>query len=45
MNEAAETDREFTLSELEELLLHLKDTAPGEDTVCYSIIKNASLST
>ena len=39
--EALYTDQEFTLSELEEDVLHrLKDTAPGDDTVCYSMIKN-----
>ena len=45
MNEAAETDQESTLSELEEILLHQKDTAPGVDTVCHSMIKNVPLST
>ena len=45
MNEAAETDQESTLSELEEILRHLKVTAPGLDTVCYSMIKNVPLST
>ena len=43
-NEAAETDREFNLSELEEIMFHLKDTAPGVDTLCYSMINNTSLS-
>ena len=36
---------QFTLSELEDLLHLLKDTAPGDDTVCYSMIKNTSLAT
>ena len=39
--EAVDTDQEFTLSELEDVLHRLKDTAPGDDTVCYSMIKNA----
>ena len=43
--EAVDTDQEFTLSELENVLHRLKDTAPGDDTVCYSMIKNAPLAT
>ena len=43
--EAVDTDQEFTISELEDGLDHLKDTAPGEDTVRYSMIKNTPLST
>ena len=43
--EAVDTDKEFTLSELEEVLHRLKDTAPGDDTVCYSMIKNVPLAT
>ena len=38
--EAVDTDQEFTLTELEDVLHRLKDTAPGDDTVCYSMIKN-----
>ena len=37
--------RAFTLSALEDVLHRLIDTAPGDDTVCYSIIKNAPLAT
>ena len=40
-----DTDQEFTLSELEEVLHRLKDTVPGDDTVCYSMIKNVPLAT
>ena len=43
--EAVDTDKEFTISELENVLDRLKDTAPREDTVCYSMIKNTPLST
>ena len=43
--EAVDTDQEFTQSELEDVLHRLKDTAPGYDTVCYSMIKNAPLAT
>ena len=43
--EAVYTDQEFTISELEGVLDRLKDTTPGEDTVCYSMIKNTPLST
>ena len=43
--EAVDTDQEFTLSELEEVLHRLKDTAPGDDTVCYSMIQNVPLAT
>ena len=43
--EVAYTDQEFTLSELEDVLHRLKDTAPGDDTVCYSMIKNVPLAT
>ena len=45
INKEAETDRNFTLSELDEVISHLKDTAPGIDTVCYSMIKNMPLPT
>ena len=38
-----DTDQEFTLSELEDVLHHLKDTAPGDDTVCYSLINQTPL--
>ena len=41
--EAVDNDQEFTLSELEAVLHCLKDTAPGDDTVCYSMIKNIPL--
>ena len=44
-NEAAYTDQEFTQSELEDVLHRLRDTAPGDDTVFYSMIKNVSLAT
>ena len=40
-----DTDQEFTISELEGVIHRLKDTAPGDATVCYSIIKNTPLST
>ena len=43
INKEAETDRDFTLSELDEIISHLKDTAPGIDTVCYSMINNLSV--
>ena len=43
--EAMDTDQEFTISELENVLDRLKDTAPGDDTVCYPMIKNTPLST
>ena len=43
--EPVDTDQEFTLSELEDVLYRLKDTAPGDDTVCYSMTKNAPLAT
>ena len=39
------TDQEFTLSELEDVLHRLKDTAPGDDTVCNAMIKNMPLAT
>ena len=42
---AMDTDQDFTIFELEDVLDRLKDTAPGEDTVCYLIIKNTPLST
>ena len=45
INKEAETDREFTLSELEEIISHLKDTDPCVDIVCYSMIKNLPLPT
>ena len=41
--EPVDTDQEITLSELEYVLYRLKDTAPGDDTVCYSMIKNTPL--
>ena len=44
INEETETDREFTLSELEEIISHLKDTVPGVDTMSYSMIKDVPLS-
>ena len=44
MREVTETDREFTRSELENVLTHPRDTAPSIDTMCYSMIKNAPLS-
>ena len=43
--EAVNTDQEFTLTELEDVLHRLKDTVPGDDTVCYSMIKNTPLAT
>ena len=43
--EAVATDQEFTLSELEDVLHLLKDSAPGDDTVCNSMIKNMPLAT
>ena len=43
--EAVATDQEFTLSELEDVLHRLKDTAPGDDTVCNAMIKNVPLAT
>ena len=43
--EAVSTDQKFTISELEEVLHRLKDSAPGDDTVCYSMIKNVPLAT
>ena len=43
--EAEDTNQEFTISELEDVLDRLKDTAPGEGTVCYSMIKITPLST
>ena len=43
--EAVSTDQEFTKSELEEVLHRLKDSAPGDDTVCYSMLKNVPLAT
>ena len=43
--EPVDTDQEFTLTELEDVLYRLNDTAPGDDTVCHSIIKNAPLAT
>ena len=42
---AVATDQEFTISELEDVLHRLKDTAPGYDTVCNSMIKNVALAT
>ena len=43
--EALDPDQGFTISELEDVLDRFKDTAPGEDTVCYSTIKTTQLST
>ena len=43
--EPVDTDQEFTLSELEDVLSRLKDTTPGDDTVGYLMIKNAPLAT
>ena len=43
--EEVDTDQEFTISELEDVLDRLKDTAPGEDTVCNLMIMNTPLST
>ena len=40
-----DTDQEITLSDLEDVLHRLKDTAPEDGTVCYSMIKNAPLAT
>ena len=41
--EAVDTDQEFTISELKDVLHRLKDTVLGDDTVCYSMIKNTPL--
>ena len=41
IQEEHQTDRAFNLSELEMVLDGLHDTAPGADTVSYSMIKNA----
>ena len=43
--EVVDTDQEYTISEFEDVLHRLKDTAPGDDNVCYSMIKNAHLAT
>ena len=43
IQEEHQTDRAFNLSELEMVLDGLHDTAPGADTVSYSMIKNAPL--
>ena len=43
IQEEHQTDRAFNLSELEMVLDGLHDTAPGADTVSYSMIKNALL--
>ena len=43
IQEEHQTDRTFNLSELEMVLGGLHDTAPGVDTVSYSMIKNAAL--
>ena len=40
-----DTDQDFTLSEIEDVLYRLNDTAPGDDTVCYSMIKSTPLAT
>ena len=42
--EAVDTNQEFTLSELEDVLHQLKDTAPGDGTVSYSMIKECTTS-
>ena len=41
--EAVDTDQEFTLPDLKDVLHRLKVTAPGDDTVCYLMIKNTPL--
>ena len=41
--EPVDTDQEFTLSELEDVLYRWNDAAPGDDTVCYLMINNAPL--
>ena len=38
--QAVDTEQEFIISELEDVLHRLKDTAPGDNTVCYSMIRN-----
>ena len=43
IQEEHQTDRAFNLSELVMVLDGLHDTAPGADTVSYSMIKNAPL--
>ena len=43
--EAVDTDQEFNLSEIEDVLHSLKDTAPGDNTVFYSMIRNVPLAT
>ena len=43
--DAVDTDQEITLSEIEDVLHRLNDTAPGNNTVCYSMIKNTPLTT
>ena len=43
--EAVNTDQESNLSEIEDVIHSLKDTAPGDNTVCYSMIRNVPLST
>ena len=43
IQEEHQTDRAFNLSELEMVLDGLHDTAPGADTVSYSMIKNTPL--
>ena len=42
--ETVDTDQEFTISELEDVLYRLKETASGDDTVCYTMIMNTPLS-
>ena len=45
-SEPVDTDEEFTtLSDQEYALYRLNDTAPADDTVCYSMNKNAPLAT
>ena len=45
--EPVDTDQEFTFAGLEEVVYRmiLNDIAPGDNTVCYSMIKNAPLAT
>ena len=43
--EPVDTDQEFTFAGLEEVVYRLNDIAPGDDTVCYAMINNASLAT
>ena len=43
--ETVDTEQEFNLTELEDVLHRLKDTASGDDTVFYSMIRNTALAT